>query len=136
MTIVSYHELVPDAMMRGLRTYVDVPQDKKLGEHMQLRTRSAPQLLRETGQGTAEICVDLPSTNRTDGAIASSSSIRAPAGPALAWFLWPTLYAIGNTERHTDERLQRYCRIDPSLSRIPGGKRGFPKGRHRGDFDA
>jgi hypothetical protein len=67
MTVVRYHELVPDAMMRGLRSYVDVPQDKKLGEHMQLRTRSAPQLLRETGQGTAEICVDLPSTNRTDG---------------------------------------------------------------------
>jgi hypothetical protein len=66
-------ELVPDAMMRGMRTYVDVlgvnpgSPDKKLGEHMQLRTRAAPQLLRETGQGAAEICVDLPSTSRTDG---------------------------------------------------------------------
>ena len=73
MTVVCYHEVVPDAMMRGLRTYVDVrgvspePSDKKLSEHMQSRARSAPQLLRETGQGTAEICVDLPSTSRTDG---------------------------------------------------------------------
>jgi hypothetical protein len=76
-------ELVPDAYVRGLRTYVEVlsvspgPPDKKLmpqqeraavlGEHMQLRTRSAPQLLRETGHGTAEICVDLPPTSKTDG---------------------------------------------------------------------
>ena len=73
MTVVRYHELVPDTMMCGLRTYVDVRgaspglPDKKLSEHMQLRTRSAPQLLRETGQGDAEICVDLPSTSRTDG---------------------------------------------------------------------
>jgi hypothetical protein len=75
--------LVPDAVVRGLRTYVEVlsvspgPPDKKLtaqqeraailGEHTQLHTRSAPQLLRETGQGTAEICVDLPPTSQTDG---------------------------------------------------------------------
>jgi hypothetical protein len=76
-------ELVPDAMMRGLRTYAEVlsispgPPDKKLpvkqervavlGEHMQLRSRSAPQLIREAGQGSAEICVDLPPTSKTDG---------------------------------------------------------------------
>ena len=66
-------ELVPDAMMRGLRTYAEVISAAKAqraaasGEHMQLRTRSAPQLLRETGQGTAEICVDLPPTSQKDG---------------------------------------------------------------------
>jgi hypothetical protein len=80
-------ELVPDAFVQDgvvkLRTYVEVlsvspgPPDKKLsaqqeraavlGEHTQLHTRSAPELLRETGQGTAEICVDLPPTSLTDG---------------------------------------------------------------------
>jgi hypothetical protein len=75
--------LVPDAMLRGLRTYAEVlnvspgPSDKKLtaqqeraavqGGHNQLRTRVAPELIRETGQGTAEICIDLPSTSQTDG---------------------------------------------------------------------
>src|SRR5690242_18575119 len=89
------------------------PSDKKLSEHMQSRARSAPQLLRETGQGTAEICVDLPSTSRTDGAIASSSSIQAPVGPALQWFLWPTFYAIGSgcEACHTDEHLGGYCHM-------------------------
>lgn len=66
-------ELVPDAMMRGLRTYAEVLNVAKAqraavsGGHMQLRTRSAPQFLRETGQGTAEICVDLPPASQTDG---------------------------------------------------------------------
>ena len=80
-------ELVPDAFVQHgvvkLRTYVEVlsvspgPPRKKLsaqqeraavlGEHTQLHTRSAPELLRETGQGTAEICVDLPPTSLTDG---------------------------------------------------------------------
>ncbi|MGO9242094.1 MAG: hypothetical protein ACLQBJ_14930 [Bryobacteraceae bacterium] len=74
---------VPDAVVRGVRTYVEVlsvspgPPEKKLtakqeraavlGEPMQLHTRSAPELLRETGQGTAEICIDLPPTTQTDG---------------------------------------------------------------------
>jgi hypothetical protein len=80
-------ELVPDSFVQHgvvkLRTYVEVlsvgpgPPDKKLsaqqvraavlGEHTQLHTRSAPELLRETGQGMAEICVDLPPTSQTDG---------------------------------------------------------------------
>jgi hypothetical protein len=75
--------LVPDAFVRGLRAYVEVlsvspgPPDKKLtpqqeraavlGEHMQFRTRSTPELMRETGHGTAEICVDLPPASQTDG---------------------------------------------------------------------
>ena len=71
-------ELVPDAFVPGLQTCVEVlsmspgPSEKKLtaqqeraavlGEHMQLRTRSVPELLRETGPGTAEIYVDVPPT--------------------------------------------------------------------------
>lgn len=74
---------VPDAVVRGVKTYVEVlsvspgPPEKKLtdkqyraavfGEPMQLRTRSAPEVLRETGDGTAEICIDLPPTALTDG---------------------------------------------------------------------
>jgi hypothetical protein len=37
-----------------------------LSQHLQFRTRSAPELVRETGQGTAEVCVDLPPTSQID----------------------------------------------------------------------
>ena len=74
--------IVPDAVVRGLRTYVEVlsvtsgPPDGKLtakqreaamlSQHVQFHTRSAPELVRETGQGTAEVCIDLPPTSRRD----------------------------------------------------------------------
>jgi hypothetical protein len=74
--------IVPDAVVRGLRTYVEVlsvtsgPPDGKLtakqreaamlSQHLQFHTRSAPELVRETGQGTAEVCIDLPPTSRRD----------------------------------------------------------------------
>ena len=55
--------IVPDAFVPGLRAHVEA-----LGEQTQFRTRSTPKpvLLRETGQGAAEICVDLPSTSQTN----------------------------------------------------------------------
>ncbi|MGD0579098.1 MAG: hypothetical protein ABSC08_09230 [Bryobacteraceae bacterium] len=75
--------LVPDAVVRGLQAYVEVlsvgpgtPEKQLskrqerafvLGDDLQLHTRPAPQLLRETGQGSAEICVELPSKRRTHG---------------------------------------------------------------------
>ena len=74
--------IVPDAVVRGLQTYVEVlsvssgPADTKLSaqqsrgamlsQHLQFHTRSVPQLVRETGQGTAEVCVDLPPTSQMD----------------------------------------------------------------------
>lgn len=74
--------IVPDAVVRGLQTYVEVlsvssgPAETKLSaqqrraamlsQHLQFRTRSAPELVRETGQGTAEVCVDLPPTSQID----------------------------------------------------------------------
>jgi len=80
-------ELVPDSFVHNgavnLQSYVEVlsvgpgsadkkltPQDYRaavLGEHMQLRSRSAPELIRKTGQGTAEICIDVPPTSQTNG---------------------------------------------------------------------
>ena len=69
-----------------------------LGEHMQFRTRAAPQLLRETGQGSAEICVDLPPTSQRDGSYRVIVFNPEAGWPALAWFPWQPLYAIGNTE--------------------------------------
>jgi hypothetical protein len=71
-------ELVPHVFVRGLKSYVEIlsvspghpgkkvtPQQERapiLGEHSELHKRSATRVLREMGQGTDEVCVDLPPT--------------------------------------------------------------------------
>jgi hypothetical protein len=54
--------IVPDAFVPGLRAQVEV-----IGEQMELHNRSTPKpvLVRETWQGAAEMCVDLPPTSQT-----------------------------------------------------------------------
>jgi hypothetical protein len=105
---------VPDTVVRGVKTYVEVlsvspgPPEKKLtdkqyraavlGEPMQLHTRLAPEVLRETGQGTAEICIDLPPTTLTDG------SYRVVVfNPAAGWAgvsVLPVADVVEHLEQH------------------------------------
>jgi hypothetical protein len=75
--------VVPEAQVRGIRKYVEVlsvspgPPEKKLtdeqeraavlGEPMQLHLRTAPELVRTTGRGTAEVCVELPPMDDANG---------------------------------------------------------------------
>ncbi len=74
--------LVPDAVANGLQSYVEVlglspgaPEKKLssdqeraavLGDHMRLRVRGGPEVLKEIGQGTTEVCVELPAPGPTD----------------------------------------------------------------------
>jgi hypothetical protein len=63
---LSMTAIVPDAFVAGLRAQVEVLSSGTPGGELHIRSTPKPVFWRETGRGTAEICIALPAASQTN----------------------------------------------------------------------